>query len=144
LYNKLESAIKIETASLKPNKVEKKVKSESGILIDAIVEAIQEKKGKEITIIDLRKLEEAVCSYFIICHTDSTTQVRSILEYVVKHVKSKLGELPWKKEGVRNLEWVLIDYVDVVVHIFYKERRIYYNLEQLWSDGDLIEIPEKV
>lgn len=119
-----------------------KDKLNAGQLIDLIIESIQEKKGGEIVTIDLTNIDEAVCDYFIICHANSSIQIKAITEYIVKNIKDKSGEGPWKKEGLRNLEWVLLDYINVVVHIFHKEKRGFYHLEELWSDGVLAEIAE--
>lgn len=103
--------------------------------VDLIIEGIKEKKGKEIVSIDISKLENSVCSYFIICHGDSNTQVSAIANWVEKVVEDELDEKVWKKQGFENAQWILLDYVDVVVHIFQKETRDFYNLENLWADG---------
>ncbi|MCH8904116.1 MAG: ribosome silencing factor [Bacteroidetes bacterium] len=117
-------------------KVSKKVKPAINFN-STIVKAIQEKKGEDIVILDLRKIEDSVCDYFIICHADSNIQVRAIADEVTYFVKEKKKERPWHKEGYQTLEWVLLDYVDVVVHIFNKERRSFYDLEDLWSDAKI-------
>lgn len=103
--------------------------------VDLIIEGIKEKKGKEIVSIDISKLENSVCSYFIICHGDSNTQVSAIANWIEKVVEDELNEKVWKKQGFENAQWILLDYVDVVVHIFQKETRDFYNLENLWADG---------
>lgn len=104
-------------------------------LKDLIVACIQDKKGEGITTIDLRHIPEAVCDYFVICHGLADTQVKGIGKHIIEEIKHKTGELAYKAEGFNNLEWVLIDYVSVVVHIFKREARAYYDLEELWSDG---------
>jgi len=112
-------------------------------LRDLIVEGMQEKKAEAVVSIDLSEVEEAVCDHFVICHAGTGTQVKAIAESVMKIVKEKSGEFPWQKEGFQNLEWVLIDYADVVAHIFIKEMRTHYRLEDLWSDGIISEYEEK-
>ncbi len=103
--------------------------------LDLIIEGIKEKKGKEIVSIDLSKLENSVCNHFVICHGDSTTQVSAIANWIEKVVEDELNEKVWKKQGFENAQWILLDFVDVVVHIFQKETRDFYNLESLWADG---------
>lgn len=103
--------------------------------LDLIIEGIKEKKGKEIVSIDISKLENSVCNYFVICHGDSTTQVSAIASWIEKVVEDELNEKVWKKQGFENAQWILLDFVDVVVHIFQKETRDFYNLESLWADG---------
>jgi ribosome-associated protein len=108
---------------------------EVDVIVDNIIEGIQEKKGKEIVCINLSALENSICRYFIICHGDSNTQVNAIAEGVEKAMEDKLNERVWRKQGLENAHWVLLDYIDVVVHIFQKEFRDFYNLEGLWADG---------
>lgn len=100
-----------------------------------ILDSVDDKKAEGITSIDLTKITEAISDYFIICHADNMPQVRAIAENVMHRVKTELNELPLHKEGLQNLEWVLIDYFDIVVHVFYKEKRAHYDIEELWSDG---------
>lgn len=109
--------------------------SEVEVIVDNIIEGIQERKGKEIVCIDLSPIENSICRYFIICHGDSNTQVGAIAQSVEKVMEEKLNEKVWRKQGMENAHWVLLDYVDVVVHIFQKEFREFYNLEGLWADG---------
>lgn len=104
-------------------------------LFKAIIHAIQEKKGIEIVSLDLRKIPEAVADFFIICSAGSTTQVKAIADYVEDHVKSVCDERPYKHEGTQALQWVLIDYVNVVVHVMLPESRKFYKLEDMWSDA---------
>ncbi len=111
------------------------------ILVDTIVEGIQEIKGKDITVLDLKNIENSVCDYFIICTGDSNTQVEGITSSVVRHTRKQISEKPWHNEGSTNSEWVLLDYVSVVVHIFYRETREYYNIEGLWADAERTDIP---
>ncbi|MEO8589837.1 MAG: ribosome silencing factor [Flavobacteriales bacterium] len=104
-------------------------------LVDAVVKGIQEVKGKDIVHLDLRGVPNTVTDHLIICHGDSSTQVEAITGSVDKFTREKAGERPWHTEGERNGEWVLMDYVDVVVHIFHRDRRGYYGLEELWGDA---------
>lgn len=107
----------------------------SARLVDAVVEGIQEVKGKDIVHLDLRDVPNTVCEHFIICHGDSTTQVEAIFNSVERTTREKLKEKPWHSEGQRNAEWILMDYVDVVVHIFHRDKRGHYALEELWGDA---------
>lgn len=104
-------------------------------LNESIVESISDKKGLDIVTLDLRPIEEAATDYFILCTAESTTQVKAIADHVYKNVKEQTGDFPWHTEGMQNLEWVLIDYVDTVVHVFLRDKRSLYNLEDLWSDA---------
>lgn len=104
-------------------------------LKDSIVEAIKDRKGKELIVLDLRKVDQSIADYFIICHGDSTTQVDAISENVDREIRTELQEHPIHKEGMDNLQWVLLDYGDVVVHVFQEDYRKFYNLEDLWADA---------
>lgn len=104
-------------------------------LVAAVIKGIQEVKGKEVVHLDLRGIPNCVCSHFVVCHGDSGTQVEAIARSVEEIARKETGEKPWHTEGERGAEWVLIDYVDVVVHIFLREKRAYYALEQLWGDA---------
>ena len=106
-------------------------------LINAIITGIQEKKGEEIISLNLLKIHNSVCDYFIICHGNSNTQVDAITGSIEEYVRESVGENPWQKEGFENSEWVLLDYVNVVVHIFQKETRTFYNIEELWGDAEI-------
>ena len=105
-------------------------------LVDIIVNSIQEKKGIDLVSLDLKKAEGAICDNFIICQGGSSTQVRAIADYVVEKVKNLLGTDPLNKEGFENMQWILLDYVDIVVHIFQAEARAFYNVEGLWADAE--------
>ena len=107
---------------------------------ELVIEGIQEKKGNEIVDLDLSGIENSVCNDFIICHGNSRTQVEAIASYVEQNVKQKAGVYPWHKEGYQNAEWILLDYVDVVVHVFNEQTRRFYNLEGLWADAKTITI----
>ena len=104
-------------------------------LITTILNGIEDVKGKEINILDLREIENTVCDYFIICEGTSNTQVSAIINSIQKIVSKELKEKPWHIEGLDNAEWVLIDYVNVVVHVFQKHIREYYDIESLWGDA---------
>jgi len=109
-------------------------------LINKIIEGIEEVKGQHITIIDLRKLENAVAKYFIIADGTSNTQVNAIADSVKKTVSKSLQQKPWHIEGEDNSEWILMDYVDVVAHIMQKPIRDYYNIEELWADAKVMQL----
>lgn len=116
--------------------------AETEKLIDEIVNGIKEKKGRKITIVDMSKLE-APCQYFIICEAPSNIQILAIDDYICKTVRKNTGEKPSAVEGEGNASWVVIDYGNVMVHIFEPEMRQYYKLERLWSDAKLTDIPDE-
>ena len=109
-------------------------------LITFTIEGIEDVKGQNITILDLRDIENTVCDYFIICDGTSNTHVNAIVNSVQKKVSKNTKEKPWHIEGTENAEWVLMDYVDVIVHIFQKHVREYYDIENLWGDAKITEI----
>ncbi|MBT6440627.1 MAG: ribosome silencing factor [Flavobacteriales bacterium] len=117
-----------------------KIKKNSAILAEFVVQGLLEKKGKKIVCLDLTKLDGAVCDYFIICHADSTTQVGALAESVEDTVRIEMGEKKWNSEGQTNSTWILLDYSNVVVHVFQRETREFYNLEELWADAKIQEI----
>lgn len=110
-------------------------------LITFILKGIEEVKGKDINILDLRDIENTVCDYFIICNGTSNTQVNAIVNAIQKTVSREIKDKPWHVEGTDNAEWVLMDYVNVVVHVFQKHIREYYDIEGLWGDAKLTTIP---
>ena len=110
------------------------------LLITEIIAGIEDVKGENITILDLREIENTVCDYFIICDGNSSTQVNAISGSIQKRVSKVLKDKPWHVEGESNAEWVLIDYVNVVVHVFQKQVREFYNLEDLWGDAKVTNI----
>jgi len=118
----------------------KKIKGPTELLADSIVEGILEVKGRNISILNLTDIHNRVCDYFIICQADSNTQVNAIAGSVEEMVKKETGERPYRKEGFENAEWILVDYVTVVVHIFQTEVRNFYNLESLWADAEVTQI----
>jgi ribosome-associated protein len=108
-------------------------------LFKTIIKAIQEKKGENIVSLDLRKIHEAVADFFIVCEASNPQQVRAIGEFVQEEVKTHTGELAFKHEGYQALQWVLIDYVNIVVHVMLPEPRKFYGLEEMWSDAERME-----
>jgi len=110
-------------------------KSSADQLIAVILSGIEDVKGKEINILDLREIENTVCDYFIICEGTSNTQVNAIVNSIQKKVSKELKDKPWHIEGSDNAEWILMDYVNVVVHVFQKHIREYYDIESLWGDA---------
>jgi ribosome-associated protein len=119
--------------SRKPNKSVRLAKNSK--IIKAIIQAIQEKKGEKIISLDLRKIPEAVADFFIVCEAGSTTQVRAIADFIETELKEKCGEFPYMHEGRQVLQWVIIDYINVVVHIMLPESRRFYKLEEMWNDA---------
>ena len=109
-------------------------------LIDKIVDAIQDTKGEDIMIFDLSGIENSVAETFIICSGNSNTQVSALAGNIEKKVRNELHERPWHVEGTENALWVLVDYVSVVVHVFQKEVRDYYEIEELWGDAKITKI----
>jgi len=109
-------------------------------LISLIIEGMEDIKGQNISLLDLRKIENTVCDYFIICDGNSNTQVNAIVNSVQKNVSKNIREKPYQIEGIENAEWILMDYVNVVVHVFQKHKREYYDIENLWGDAKITEI----
>lgn len=118
----------------------KKATKKNTELQEVIIHGMKEKKANDITIIDLTGIKNAVADYFIICTGNSDTQVDAITDSVEKEVFKLTSLNPWKKEGKTNNEWVLLDYIDVVAHIFIKEKRDFYGLEELWGDAKITTI----
>ncbi len=114
--------------------------SNADLLITTIINGIEDVKGQNINILDLREIENTVCDYFIICEGTSNTQVNAIVNSVQKKVSKETKDKPWHIEGSENAEWVLMDYVDVVVHVFQKHIREYYDIESLWGDAKMTAI----
>ena len=106
-------------------------------IFKTIIQAIQEKKGENVISLDLRKIPEAVADFFVICEAGSTTQVKAIADSVEEEVRKNCDELPYKHEGRTSMQWVLIDFVNVVVHVMLPESRRFYKLEDMWSDAPL-------
>lgn len=112
----------------------------SDLLITEIIKGIEDVKGENISIIDLREIENTVCDYFILCDGTSNTQVSAIAASVEKNVSKSLKDKPWHVEGEANAEWILLDYVNLAVHVFQRHVRQFYNLEELWGDGKITNI----
>jgi ribosome-associated protein len=113
-------------------------------LKDAIVNGMLEKKANDITILDLKSLQTSMADYFVICHGNSDKQVNAIADSVEDTVRKQTGEKPWHIEGAELGEWILIDYFDVVVHIFKDEKRAFYGIEELWSDAVVTRIDDQL
>ena len=113
---------------------------EKQLLIDKIVDAIQDTKGEDIMVFDLSKIENSVAETFIICSGNSNTQVSAIAGNIEKKVRNDLQDRPWHVEGTENAMWVLLDYVSVVVHVFQRSIREYYEIEELWGDAQITKI----
>lgn len=112
-------------------------------LSDVIVKGMQEKKATDIVVLDLRKVKNAVADFFILCSGNSDKQLDAIADSIDAEVSKTLKENPWHIEGKNNKEWMLLDYIDVVAHVFKKDRREFYALEKLWGDAEIIEINSK-
>ena len=115
----------------------RKLNDDAGAIAKQVVAAMQDKKAKKIVSLDLSDISNAVTKYFVICHAPSKTQVDAIYDNVIEMVLKNNGDKPFYKEGRENSEWILIDYVDVVVHIFLEDIRMFYRLEDLWADAKL-------
>ncbi|HLT86913.1 MAG TPA: ribosome silencing factor [Sphingobacterium sp.] len=109
----------------------------SGRLAEVVVHGMQEKKGNDIVRMDMRNVNATLSDYFVICHADSATQINAIANSVEEEVYKAFGQEPWRKEGHNNGEWILLDFVDVVVHIFKTEKRSHYGIEDLWGDAQV-------
>lgn len=130
-------------------KQKRTTKTNTKEIVKAAIEGILKIKGKDLVSLDLTEIENSVCKYFVICHGDSNVQVSALADSVIETVRDETGEKVWHKEGLDNATWVLLDYSDVVVHIFQKEYRDFYKLEELWADAkltahdDVINLKEK-
>lgn len=129
---------KISGTAKRPKK--NSTKEQTTSLLDAIVDGMQEKKAKNITIINLSKLENRVADYFVICDADSNTHVSAIADSLEEMVMKHTNEKPYHSEGHQNAEWILVDYVNIVAHVFLRETREFYNIEALWADGETTNI----
>ena len=119
------------------------VRQDSDSLADVVVRGMQEKKAVDIVVLNLKELKNAVADYFVICSASSDTQLDAIARSVEEEVEKLAGQNPWQTEGRTNGEWVLLDYVDVVVHVFLRDRRQFYALEELWGDADIKYLEEE-
>jgi len=116
---------------------------ETEVLLSSIIEGIHEKKGQNVLKIDLRKLDSRIADFFVVCHASSSSQVSAICDSVEEKARKEAGEKPLRIEGLENCFWVLIDYGNVVVHIFIEEYRSFYNLESLWADAKIEVVEDK-
>jgi|ERR1017187_60447 ribosome-associated protein len=135
----------VKTVKEAPKKVVKKpavIKDPTEKLVDAIIFGMQEKKAENIVTINLKDIKNSVTDYFVICHCESKTQANAIADSVEEQVFKKTGESPIHKEGRENSEWILLDFFNVVVHIFLREQREFFNLEKLWGDAVIKQIKE--
>jgi ribosome-associated protein len=119
------------------------VRQDSDRLADIVVRGMQEKKAADIVVLNLKDLKNAVADYFVICSASSDTQIDAIARSVEEEVEKITGQNPWQTEGRIHREWVLLDYVDVVVHVFLRDRRQFYGLEELWGDAEISYITEE-
>jgi ribosome-associated protein len=127
----------LETLSaLKDRKKSPTQLTRSSKIFKTIIAAIQDKKGENIISLDLKKIHEAAADFFIICEANNSTQLKAIADNIEYEVKHKCGDLPYKSEGKTGAQWLLIDYINVVVHIMHPESRKFYQLEEMWSDAD--------
>ncbi|MCF8320549.1 MAG: ribosome silencing factor [Flavobacterium sp.] len=120
-----------------------KKNNSNDVLLTNIIKGIEEVKGNDIDILDLRAIDNSACDYFVICNGNSNTQVTAIVNSVQKTVSKEIKDKPWHVEGMENAEWVLMDYVNIVVHVFQKNIREYYNIESLWGDAKITTIENK-
>jgi ribosome-associated protein len=120
-----------------------KNKISTDVLLTNVIKGIEEVKGSDITILDLREIDSAVCDYFVITNGNSNTQVNAIVNSIQKIVSKEIKDKPWHVEGSDNGEWILMDYVSIVVHVFQKHIREYYNIEDLWGDAKITVIENK-
>jgi ribosome-associated protein len=123
-------------SALKDRKKSTTQLTRSSKIFKTIIAAIQDKKGENIISLDLKKIHEAAADFFIICEASNTTQLKAIADNIEYEVKHKCGELPYKSEGKAAAQWLLIDYINVVVHVMHPESRKFYQLEEMWSDAD--------
>src|SRR6476661_7853808 len=117
--------------------VKNKIAKESTSISELVIHGIQEKKGNEIVRLDLRNIHSSVADYFVVCHAESSTQVAAIANSVEEEVFKAFKQEPWRKEGLQQGEWIILDYVDVVVHIFKTDKRQFYGIEELWGDAEM-------
>lgn len=115
--------------------------SDSGKLIELVTEGLKEKKAKDIKVMDVRDLT-TLTDYFVVCHGTSDTQIGALANSVLEKVKEGTGENVWQREGMESRRWIILDYVNVVVHIFNQEKREYYGIERMWSDASITEVSD--
>jgi len=117
--------------------VKSKALKESAYLSELAIHGIQEKKGNDIVRLDLRNINSSISDYFVICHAESGTQIRAIADSIEKEIFDATQQEPWRKEGLEFAEWIVLDYVDVVIHVFRTDKREFYGIEDLWGDAEI-------
>lgn len=117
--------------------VKNKIAQESTSISELVIHGIQEKKGNDIVRLDLRNIHSSVADYFVVCHAESSTQVKAIAQSVEEEIFKALKLDTWRKEGQQNADWIILDYIDVVVHIFKTDKREFYGIEDLWGDAEM-------
>jgi len=117
--------------------VKSKALKESAYLSELAIHGIQEKKGNDIVRLDLRNINSSIADYFVICHAESGTQIRAIADSIEKEIFDATQQEPWRKEGLEFAEWIVLDYVDVVIHVFRTDKREFYGIEDLWGDAEI-------
>lgn len=117
--------------------VKNKAINESTYISELAIHGIQEKKGNDIVRLDLRNIHSSVSDYFVICHADSATQVKAIANSIEDEIYKAIQQEPWRKEGLEYGEWILLDYVNVVIHVFRTDKREFYGVEELWGDAEI-------
>ncbi len=117
--------------------VKNKAKNESAYISELAIHGIQEKKGNDIVRLDLRNIHSSVADYFVICHADSSTQVKAIANSIEDEIFKATQQEAWRKEGLQYGEWILLDYVNVVIHVFRTDKREFYGVEELWGDAEI-------
>jgi len=128
----------LATLSVLENRTKSNVKlAKNSKLFKTIISAIQDKKGEQIVSLDLRKVPEAVADFFVICQASSTTQVKAIADYVEHQVKEICNEQPYKNEGKSTAQWVLVDYINIVIHVMHPDARKFYKIEDMWNDAPI-------
>jgi ribosome-associated protein len=128
----------LATSTVHPKKSTTQKLTRNSKVFKTVLQAIENKKGSDIISIDLRKIGESVADFFIVCQAGSTTQVKAIGDEVEHLLATECGEKPYKTEGRQGLQWVIIDYVNIVVHIMHPDARAFYKLEEMWQDADVV------
>ncbi|MBK7309738.1 MAG: ribosome silencing factor [Sphingobacteriaceae bacterium] len=134
---KANAIVNSEKKKIAKKRVKVTTSKETNGLLDSIIDGMQERKAKNITVLDLQNIENRIADFFVICDADSGTHVNAIADSVEEIVLKKTGERPYHSEGQQNGEWILIDYINIVAHVFLKETREYYNIEGLWGDAEI-------
>lgn len=113
------------------------------LLVDQLVQGLQEKKGSQIAVVDLREIDDTICQYFVICTANSPSHASALADSAAEFARLKAGSKPLAVDGLRHALWVAMDYADVMVHIFLREEREFYDLEHLWADASITEFPDE-